>query len=208
MKKYFNSWKDFTVCLYADAFRYLGDYGKITPLEWLIYYLRHPNYRYVFWMRLVQFSYGRKWLIVMRLYACLRLQMIRNKTCMQISPKIKIGKGFYVGHWGSIVINAREIGENVNIIQTCTIGVAYRGERGGTPIIGNNVYIGAGARIFGGIRVGNNVAIGVNTVLTKDVEDNSVVVGAPARVISKNGSEGYIYSYIDSNGIKHPRFEK
>lgn len=208
MKKYFNSWKDFTVCLYADAFRYLGDYGKINPLEWFVYYLRHPNYRYVFWMRLVQFSYGRKWLIVVRLYAYLRLQMIRNKTCMQISPKIKIGKGFYVGHWGSIVINAREIGENVNIIQTCTIGVAYRGERGGTPIIGNNVYIGAGARIFGGIRVGNNVAIGVNTVLTKDVEDNSVVVGAPARVISKNGSEGYIYSYIDSNGIKHPRFEK
>lgn len=103
-------------------------------------------------------------------------------------------------------MNVKEIGENVNIIQTCTIGVAYRGDRGGVPTIGNNVYIGSGARIFGGIKIGNNVAIGVNSVVTKDVLDNSVVVGAPAKVISMSGSEGYIYSYIDADGVKHPRF--
>lgn len=206
MKKYFRSWSEFKEYLYADAFRYLGDYGVIRPVAWLKYYLRHPNYRYVVWMRLAQFVYGRKWLILANIYIYIRLQQLRNKTGIQISPATKIGKGFYIGHWGSIVINAREIGENVNIIQTCTIGVAYRGDRGGTPIIGNNVYIGSGARIFGGIRVGNNVAIGVNSVVTRDVEDNSVIVGAPAKVISNKGSEGYIYSYIDSDGIKHPRF--
>ena len=192
--------------MYADAFRYVGHYGEIKLLEWLKFYLRHPNYKYVFWMRLTQFTYGRNFLILAKIYAYIRLQLIRNKTGIQISPATKIGKGFYIGHWGSIVINAREIGENVNIIQTCTIGVAYRGDRGGTPIIGNNVYIGSGARIFGGIRVGNNVAIGVNSVVTRDVEDNSVIVGAPAKVISNKGSEGYIYSYIDSDGVKHPRF--
>ena len=132
--------------------------------------------------------------------------MLRSKTGIQISPATKIGKGFYIGHWGSIVINVKEIGENVNIIQTCTIGVAYRGDRGGVPTIGNNVYIGSGARIFGDIKIGNNVAIGVNSVVTRDVIDNSVVVGAPAKVISMSGSEGYIYSYIDANGVKHPRF--
>lgn len=207
MNKYFRSWKEFKDYLYADAFRYVEYHGEIHPLKWIKYYLRHPNYRYVFWLRHVQFTYGRNWMILWRMYAYLKLQNLRNKTCIQISPSIKIGKGFYIGHWGSIVINAREIGENVNIIQTCTIGVAYRGDRGGIPTIGNNVYIGSGTRIFGGITIGNNVAIGVNSVVTRDVQDNSVVVGSPAKVISMRGSEGYIYSYIDSNGVKHPRFK-
>lgn len=206
MKKYFKSKTEFKTYLYADAFRYLGDNGEFSFKAWIKYYLHHPNYRYVFWMRCAQFTYGRKWLVLLKWYAYVRLQHLRNKTGIQISPATKIGKGFYIGHWGSIVINVREIGENVNIIQTCTIGVAYRGDRGGIPIIGDKVYIGSGARIFGGIRVGNNVAIGVNSVVTRDVEDNSVVAGVPAKVISNKGSEGYIYSYIDSSGIKHPRF--
>lgn len=206
MKKYFKTWKECKEYMYADAFRYLGDYGDVKPVEWLKFYLRHPNYRYVFWMRLAQFVYGRNWLKIANIYIYIQLQLIRNKTGIQISPATKIGKGFYIGHWGSIVVNVKEIGENVNIIQTCTIGVAYRGDRGGVPTIGNNVYIGSGARIFGGIKIGNNVAIGVNSVVTKDVLDNSVVVGAPAKVISMSGSEGYIYSYIDADGVKHPRF--
>ena len=208
MNKYFATRKEFKECMYADAFRYVGDHGEVKCSEQFRYYLPHPNYRYVYWMRVMQYTYGRKWLCMLRWCAYIRLQLLRNKTCIQISPATKIGKGFYIGHWGSIVVNAQSIGENVNIIQTCTIGVAYRGEHGGIPTIGNNVYIGAGARIFGGITIGNNVAIGVNSVVTRDVPENAVVVGSPAKVISMKGSEGYIYSYIDKEGIKHPRFEK
>ena len=193
--------------MYADAFRYVGDYGKVRIVDVLGYYLRHPNYRYVYWMRVAQYTFGRNWLIMLRLYAYIRLQMLRNKTCIQISPAIKIGKGFYIGHWGSIVVNAASLGENVNVIQTCTIGVAYRGEHGGIPTIGDNVYIGAGARIFGGITIGNDVAIGVNSVVTRDVPEHSVVVGTPAKVVSQNGSEGYIYNTIDKEGGLHSRFE-
>ncbi len=54
------------------------------------------------------------------------------------------------------------------------------------------MYIGPGAKIIGNIKIGNNVSIGANTVVTKDVPENSVVVGIPARVISNNGSEGYV----------------
>lgn len=195
--------------MYADAFRYVGDYGQVKRSEVLPYYLRHPQYRYVYWMRVAQYTYGRKWLVLLRIWASLRLQHIRNKTGIQISPSTRIGKGFYIGHFGSIVINpAVVLGENVSIIQTCTIGVAYRGERGGVPTIGDMVYIGAGARIFGGIKIGNNVAIGVNSVVTRDFPDNAVVAGAPAKVLSMSGTEGYIYSYIDKDGVKHPRFEK
>ena len=209
MNRYFSSWKVFKECMYADAFRYVGDYGQVKPYQVLSYYLRHPQYRYVFWMRIAQYTYGRRWLLLLRIFSSLRLQLIRNKTGIQISPSTRIGKGFYIGHFGSIVINpAVKLGENVNIIQTCTIGLAYRGERGGIPVIGNMVYIGAGARIFGGIKIGNNVAIGVNSVVTHDVPANAVVVGTPAKVISMTGSEGYIYTYIDTQGIKHPRFDR
>lgn len=209
MNRYFSSWKSCKEYIYADAFRYVGDHGQVKRGEILRYYLRHPQYRYVLWMRVTQYTLGRSWLVILRLWASLRLQHIRNKTGIQISPSTRIGKGFYIGHFGSIVINpAAVLGENINIIQTCTIGLAYRGERGGVPVIGDMVYIGAGARIFGGISVGNNVAIGVNSVVTRSVPDNAVVAGAPAKVISMEGSDGYIYTYIDKEGIKHPRFNE
>jgi serine O-acetyltransferase len=60
------------------------------------------------------------------------------------------------------------------------------------PVIGDNVYIGPGAKIIGRVNMGSGVAIGANAVVTKDVPDNAVVVGVPAKVISYNGSKGYI----------------
>ena len=60
------------------------------------------------------------------------------------------------------------------------------------PTIGDNVYLGPGAKIFGKIQVGNNAAIGANCVVTRDVPDNGVAVGIPAKVISYEGSTGYI----------------
>ena len=209
MKKYFDSYKEYKEYLKADAYRYVGDYGQIRLMEVLRYYLRHPNYRYVFWMRVSQYTYGRAWLFPLRIYANIRLLMQRNKTGIQIPPSTKIGRGFYIGHYGSIVINPGVvIGDNCNIIQSCTIGIAYRGDKCGAPIIGDCVYIGAGSRMFGCIKIGNNVAIGVNSVVNHDVPDNAVVAGVPAKVISMDGSDGYIYSYIDKDGVEHPRFEK
>jgi serine O-acetyltransferase len=84
------------------------------------------------------------------------------------------------------------IGDNCNISQGVTIGEANRGPRKGTPVIGNNVYIGPGAKIIGAVHIGNNVAVGANCVVTRDVPDGAVVVGVPGRVISYEGSKGYI----------------
>lgn len=106
---------------------------------------------------------------------------------------MKIGKGFYIGHFGTIVVHSSAvIGDNVNISQGVTIGATNRGNRQGIPTIGNQVYIGPGAKIIGKITVGNNVAIGANAVVTKDVPDNAVVAGVPAKIISMQGGEGYI----------------
>ena len=109
-----------------------------------------------------------------------------------------IGGGLCVGHaeGGGIIINGNvKIGRNCNIHHGVTIGARNRSASGlelGTPEIGDNVYIGPGAKVFGGIKIGNNVAIGANAVVTHDIPDNAVVGGVPAKIISYSGSEGLI----------------
>jgi len=110
-----------------------------------------------------------------------------------INTRANIGKGFYIGHYGGIWIGpAVKIGENCNISQEVTIGVGGKGEMRGYPRIGNNVYIGPGAKMFGNITVGDNVAIGANSVLSKSVPENAVLIGNPARIVGYEGSDGMI----------------
>ena len=115
------------------------------------------------------------------------------KYGIEIWPECRIGPGLYIGHFGGIHISYLvTIGSNCNISHDVTIGRSNRGEHTGIPVLGNNVFIGPGGKLFGNIRVGNNAAIGVNCVVMADVPDNAVVVGIPGRVISYKGSEGYI----------------
>jgi len=96
---------------------------------------------------------------------------------LDIPPYIDIGPGLYVPHPVGTVITAKQIGANVTLVSGITIGM--RGE-GGFPIIGDNVYIGAGARILGGIVVGDGASIGANAVVLKDVPPGATAVGVPA----------------------------
>ncbi len=115
------------------------------------------------------------------------------KYGISISPDMHIESGLYIGHYGGIVINKDvSIGKNCNISQEVTIGQVNRGIRKGCPTIGDNVYIAPGVKIIGRIKIGSNVAIGANCVVTKDIPDNAVVVGIPGKVISYDGSAGYI----------------
>lgn len=84
---------------------------------------------------------------------------------------------------GIIVSHYAKIGKNCTIHQQVTIG---QSEGNGAPIIGDNVMIGAGAKIIGNVKIGNNVKIGANAVVVKDVPDNATAVGVPARIILKN----------------------
>lgn len=113
-------------------------------------------------------------------------KFIEITTGISISSNAKIGKGLYVGHFGGIFIHPGVIaGENCSIGQGVTIGTLGLGKTG-VPRIGNNVYIGTGAKIFGNITIGNNVRIGANAVIVKDVPNNATVVGVPGRVIKIN----------------------
>ncbi len=109
---------------------------------------------------------------------------IRSNWGIGLSRRSDIGEGFYIGHYGSIFVAANaKLGKNVSISQGVTIGVSGKGDKRGCPIIGNNVYIAPGAKIFGKIKIGNNVKIGANAVVYKDIPDNSVVVSDGLKII-------------------------
>lgn len=98
-----------------------------------------------------------------------------------IPPSCEIGPGSYFAHGGiGVVINRNcRIGSRVHIGQDVTIGGSFGS---GVPIIGDDVWVGPGVRILGSIRVGNNVILGANAVVVKDIPDNCIAMGVPARV--------------------------
>lgn len=127
----------------------------------------------------------------------LRLRRLQFKYGYDIPAGTQIAAGFYIGHIGGIVITPKAIiGKNCNISQNVTIGFSSRGKKQGYPTLKENVYIGPGAVIIGNITIGKNVAIGANAVVLNDVPDNSVVAGVPAKIISQNGSKGYILNKV------------
>lgn len=175
----------------CDAYRYHGNSCGFSASCKL--YILTIGFRYIFWMRVCCYLKSRKILFPLFLLCWIRLNHISHKSGIQIPCTTSIGKGFYIGHFGTMVINSNAIlGKNVNISPNVNIGQANRGPRKGVPIIGDEVYIGPGAKIVGRVDVGNNVAIGANAVITKDVPDNACVGGVPARILSMDGAVGYI----------------
>lgn len=122
-------------------------------------------------------------------YALLNLFV---KVCwgIDIEAGAKIGPGLYIGHFGGInIANLTVMGHSCNISQSITIGVAGAGDKYGAPEIGDEVYIAPGVRLFGKIRIGNNVKLGANAVVHADVPDNAVVVLDPGfKIISFKGN--------------------
>jgi serine O-acetyltransferase len=115
-------------------------------------------------------------------------QAARMLTGIEIHPSAKIGVGFFIDHGMGVVIGeTAEIGDYVTLFQGVTLGGTGK-ERGKRhPTLGNHVVVGAGAKILGAITIGDNVKIGANSVVLKNVSANSTVIGVPARVIRTQG---------------------
>lgn len=133
-----------------------------------------------------------------KIYHVLRLQSLQKKTGIQIPYKTEIGEGFYIGHFGSIVINPMaKIGRNVNVAPGVTIGQENRGKRAGVPTIGNEVWIGTNAVIVGNITIGDDVLIAPLSFVNFDVPSHSIVIGNPAKIIHReNATDGYINNKV------------
>jgi serine O-acetyltransferase len=119
---------------------------------------------------------------------------------------------FLHGTYGIFISSGAVIGKNCTIYQQVTIGsnMLIDSNGLGSPVIGDNCLIGAGAKIIGNINVGNNCRIGANAVVTKDLPDNSVIVLSPPKIHQKENLENKIYQ-MPSNGwgyMKDGKFEK
>src|SRR5213594_844616 len=138
-------------------------------------------------------------------------QLARWLTGIEIHPAAKIGTGFFIDHGMGVVIGeTAEIGDYVTLFQGVTLGGTGK-ERGKRhPTLGNHVVVGAGAKMLGGIKIGDNVKIGANSVVLKSVPPNSTVIGVPARIIKTEGRERIPEATMDHANMPDPiadRFE-
>lgn len=132
--------------------------------------------------------FGRIYWIFLRI----RLERMSVKLGFSIPPN-SFGPGLSIAHRGTIVIHGKaKIGANCRIHVCVNIG-AQAGDENAVPKIGDNVYIGPGAKIFGGIEIADGIAIGANAVVNKSfTEPNISIAGVPAKKINNRGSEGLL----------------
>tara|TARA_B110001469_G_scaffold117373_1_gene123292 strand:- start:10259 stop:10708 length:450 start_codon:yes stop_codon:yes gene_type:complete len=116
----------------------------------------------------------------------------------EISYGTRVGPGLYIPHTGGIVINpSAKIGARCYLAHNVTIGKVHSGEKQGVPVIGDDVFIGVGVVLLGAIKIGDNVAIGANSVVVSDIPSNCFAAGSPAKVISDKGAKE-ILGYSES----------
>jgi serine O-acetyltransferase len=185
------SWRRCRSLIASDLFRYDGVIGA---RQFWRHFFFTPGFRYSVALRIARYSKLRRWArFGFRQFMAVMLYRYSVRYGISISADTQVGAGLYIGHFGGIHVNHDAvIGDNCNIQQDVTLGKANRGARAGSPVIGNNVFIGAGAKIIGRIHVGDGAAIGANAVVTKDVPAGAAVAGVPARVVSDQGSAGYV----------------
>jgi len=101
-----------------------------------------------------------------------------------ISTETEIGPGLYIGHTGILIIHPKvKAGKNLSIGQGVTIGQRGPGYSEAVPVIGDDVFIGTGAKVLGNIKIGNHAKIGANAVVLKDIPDHATAVGVPAKIV-------------------------
>ena len=153
----------------------------------------YPGVKALFFHRIANFFCIAKFNLLAKMIS----QLSRFFTGIEIHPKAKIGKNFFIDHGMGVVIGeTSEIGDNVTIYHAVTLGGISPSINSDEqryvkrhPTLKNNVVVGSGAQVLGPVIVGENAKIGANAVVTKDVPANAVMVGIPAKNVNKDISK-------------------
>ncbi len=153
----------------------------------------YPGVKALFFHRIANFFCIAKFGLLAKMIS----QLSRFFTGIEIHPKAKIGKNFFIDHGMGVVIGeTSEIGDNVTIYHAVTLGGISPSINSDEqryvkrhPTLKNNVVVGSGAQVLGPVIVGENAKIGANAVVTKDVPANAVMVGIPAKNVNKDISK-------------------
>lgn len=148
-------------------------------------FLCYPSVRVMAWHRIAHRLYKNGHTTLARWIS----QRSRHKTGIEIHPGATIGKGFFIDHGDGVVIGETTIiGDNVTLYQGVTLGGTGKDVGKRHPTIGDNVVIGAGAKVLGPFTVGSGSKIGASAVVLKEVPENCTVVGNPGRIVKRKGA--------------------
>jgi serine O-acetyltransferase len=148
---------------------------------WVMVVYRFGNWRYGIRTRALRLPFSI-------LYKLLKV-LSEILTGIELPCEVKLGRRFRIDHFGGIIISGDAVfGDDCVIRNGVTVGLRHTGHRG-SPIIGNRVDIGAGAKLLGSIRIGDDVAIGANAVVITDVPSDSIAVGVPAKIRPRRKAE-------------------
>lgn len=152
-----------------------------SALEVLLLY---PGLRAVRMHRRAHWFFNHGWFFIARWIS----QRAVRKTGIEIHPAVKIGHRFFIDHGTGVVIGeTTEIGDDVTLYQGVTLGGTGKDTGKRHPTIGNHVTIGAGAKVLGPFKVGDNSNIAAGAVVLEEIPPDSTAVGVPARVVKRNG---------------------
>lgn len=163
----------------------LSNKEKVSFIDYLQIFILYPSVQAMMNHRIAHFLYKKQRFFLARLVS----QISRFFTGIEIHPGATIGEEILIDHGMGVVIGETAVvGNRVTIYQGVTLGGTgnHTGKR--HPNIGNDVVIGSGAKVLGPITVGNNVRVGANSVVLKDIPDSVTVVGIPAKIKKKTVS--------------------
>ncbi len=141
----------------------------------------YPSFKVQIYHKISKFLYHHKMYFLARFIS----EFAKRRTGIEIHPGATIGKGLFIDHGTGVVIGQTAIiGDYVTMFHGVTLGgTGNEKTKKRHPTIGNNVFIGAGAKVLGNITIGDNVKIGANAVVLKSVEENRTIVGVPGYVV-------------------------
>lgn len=194
MKSFLYKFFDTVKNLYYDAKNIQEKDPAATNLLSVI--LLYPGFHAIVFHRINHFLYKKHLYFISRLLS----QIARFITGIEIHPGASIGNNLLIDHGMGVVIGETAIiGDECTIYHQVTLGGTGKENKKRHPTLKNNVMVGCGAKVLGNITIGENVKIGANSVVLKDVEDNATVVGIPRKKKFEINKNSLIQIYIQKN---------